>query len=433
MISRISSCLLFAVLCNVCLGQDAESSMWNTLADNLKINFQVLTYATQNGVLGRSWFNPGNRLANIPEADGTVEFRPDMRLTLGPVTLIAKPLLAVGTSLEIDVPAARNTPVDAYMQEWAIRTKLGQALTLSYGREVLQWGPSMSISPSNPFFVDNGRANPIKEIGGRDFFRAVYSPTSRYSVSYIANIGLGRGEPGIGPFRSTQALKFDYTPKTFNFSVNASYTANSRPAFGGYFQATVSDALLVYAEGAFQTGAAALYPFRVEKDGSWRMSPAPDNGYHATSVLGSAYTLRNGSTLTVEYISNGLGYSDSQARGYFQMAQAASSALAAGGPSAANGASLLGAALNPGLPLLRRNYLFFQFLRVNFHNRADFMTRYTMNLDDGSGTLAGYGTVNCTNRLQLFAVGMVNNGGNGTESGRILRDQLSVGIRIFVK
>jgi hypothetical protein len=407
--------------------------MWNRLEKNVEFNFQVLTYATQNGVLANSWFNPGNHFANIGAGDATVEFRPDLRLTLGTLTFIAKPRLAAGTSLILDVPAARTAPVDAYMQEWAVRTNLRQALTLSYGREVLQWGPSISISPSNPFFLDNGRSNPIKQVGGRDFFRAVYTPTSRYSVSYIANTGLGRGDPGIERFKSIQALKVDYTSKSFNLSVNASYAAKSKPAFGGYFQATVSDALLVYIESSVHTGAGVLYPFRVRNDPGWRMSPPPNAQYHATSVVGSAYTLRSGSTLTVEYISNPLGYSDSQARDYYQMAQAASSALALDGRVAAADASLLGAALNPGLPLLRKNYLFFQLLRTNFRNRADLMTRYTMNLNDGGGTLAGYATVNCTNRLQFFAVGMLNTGGRNTESGRILRDQLSVGIRVFVK
>ncbi len=433
MTGRLNGCLLCAVLCSVCSAQETQDSMWNRLAEDLKFNFQGLTYATGNGVLADSWFNPGNHVANISAGDAAVELRPDLRFTLGTLTFIAKPRLVAGTSLTLDVPAARSTPVDAYMQEWAVRANLRQDLMLSYGREVLQWGPALFNSPSNPFFSDNGRSNPIKEIGGRDFFRAVYTPSSRYSVSYIANTGLGRGDPGIEPFRSIQALKVDYTSKSFNLSVNASHAAHSRPAFGGYFQATVSDALLVYAEGSVHTGSGALYPVRAQNEAGWQLSPPASTPYQSTSVLGSAYTLRGGLTLTAEYLSNRPGYSDSQAREYYQMAQAASGALALGGPNAATDASLLGAALNPGLPLLRRNYLSFQFLRANFRNRADLMTRYTMNLDDGGGTLAGYATWNWTNRLQLFAVGMLNNGGRNTESGRLLRDQLFVGIRFFVK
>src|SRR5580700_3468266 len=136
---RLSGCLLCVVLCDLCSGQDTQSTMWNRLAEDLKINLQTLTYATGNGVIADSWFN---HLANFATGDSTVEIRPDLRLTMGPLTFIAKPRLAAGTSLAVDVPAARNTPQDAYMQEWGVRAKLGQALTLSYGREVLQWGPS---------------------------------------------------------------------------------------------------------------------------------------------------------------------------------------------------------------------------------------------------------------------------------------------------
>ena len=430
---RLSRCLLCAVLCDLCYGQDTQSTMWNRFAEDLTINLQTLTYATGNGLVADSLFNPGNRVADLAEGDSTVEIRPDLRLSMGPLTFVAKPRFVAGTSLGVDVPAARNTPEDAYMQEWGVRARLGQALTLSYGREVLQWGPTMSISPSNPFFVDTGRANPIKEIGGRDFLRAVYTPNSRYSVSYIVNTELGRGEAPAVRFRRIQAVKVDYTSRSFNVSVNASHRAGSRPSLGGYFQATVSDALLVYGENSIRTGSEALYPFPTQADPGWRMAPATDNRFHWTSVFGGAYTLRGGSTFTVESISNRLGYTDSQAREYYQLAQAASGALDLGGSAAATGASLLGAALNPGLPLLRRNYLFFQFLRANLHNRADLMARYTMNLDDGGGTLAGYATYNCTNHVQLFAVGMLNNGGRSTESGRLLRDQISAGVRVFVK
>src|ERR1035438_2659802 len=187
MTGRLDGCLLCVVLCRVCSGQDTQDSVWNRLTEDVKVTFQVLTYATGNGMVTDSWFNPGNHLANIAPGDATVEFRPDLRYTLGMLTFVAKPRLVAGTSLTLDVPAARSEPVDAYMQEWAVRANLGQDLLLSYGREVLQWGPSMSVSPSNPFFVDNGRSNPVKEIGGRDFFRAVYTPTSRYSISYLAN------------------------------------------------------------------------------------------------------------------------------------------------------------------------------------------------------------------------------------------------------
>jgi hypothetical protein len=318
------------------------------------------------------------------------------------------------------------------MQEWAVRVKINHSLQASYGREILQWGPSMSISPSNPFFTDNGRANPIKELGARDFFRAVYTPNSRFSLSYIANTKIGRGDPGAVPFRVIQAIKADFTSRSFNMSANTSYQANGRATVGGYLQATLSDALLVYGETALSRGTSALYPVPTNQ-GGWTLAAPNDRPLSVTSVFGGAYSLRGGATLTVEYISNRPGYSGSQASAYFQMVQAAAKELESGGPGAGAGASLLGAALQPGLPLLRQNYLFFQLLRANYRNRADMMIRYTANLDDAGGTLAGYTTANINNHVQLFAVGMLSVGGRDTESSRLLRDQISVGIRFFVK
>jgi len=290
----------------------------------------------------------------------------------------------------------------------------------------------MSFSPSNPFFHDNGRANPIKEIGARDFFRAVYTPNSRLSISYINNTKIGRAEAGPGPFHPIQAVKADFTSRSYNMSAIASYTSNGKTTFGGYFQATLSDAWLAYAEASLSGGTAALYPVPTNGSG-WVLSAQNDRPVRVTSVVGSSYTLRGGATLTGEYISNGLGYSDSQARAYFPMVQAAAKAFESGGPGSGADAALIGASLNPGLPLLRQHYLFFQLLKANYRNRADMMIRYTANLDDGGGTVAGYATANVNGHLQLFAVGMLSTGGQFTESRRLLRDQVSVGIRFFVK
>jgi hypothetical protein len=115
------------------------------------------------------------------------------------------------------------------------------------------------------------------------------------------------------------------------------------------------------------------------------------------------------------------------------MVQAAAKGFESGGPAPGADAALIGASLNPGLPLLRQHYLFFQLLKANYRNRADMMIRYTANLDDGGGTVAGYATANVNGHVQLFAVGMLSTGGQFTESRRLLRDQVSVGIRFFVK
>src|ERR1039457_7155253 len=104
MTHRLNGCLLCAVLCDLCSGQDTQRTMSNRFAEDLKINFQTLTYGTGNGMISNSWFNPGNHLADFATGDSTVEIRPDLRLTMGPLTFFAKPRFAAGTSLALDVP-----------------------------------------------------------------------------------------------------------------------------------------------------------------------------------------------------------------------------------------------------------------------------------------------------------------------------------------
>jgi hypothetical protein len=227
----------------------------------------------------------------------------------------------------------------------------------------------------------------------------------------------------------------DFTPKNLNASIILSRKMGSEPTLGGFIQATVSNSLLVYAESSAQRGSSALYPSNPSGGEPWQMVALKiDSGHvYSTSVVGTAYTLANGATLTGEYIANRNGYSSLEAQQYYQLAAQNSQLFNASGPMAGTSAQTLGEALFPGLLTLRQNYLFVQFLRTNFRERADLMVRYTFGLDDQSGTLAGYATFNCTSRIQFFAVGMVTHGGVRTEASQLLRQQVSAGARFFLK
>lgn len=430
--SRFFILLVLLAVTGQCPGQESQDSdQWRIFREHLKLNVQALTFMTENGMIDSSLLNPGNRLAALPAANGTLELRPDFRWTGRKFTLIAKPRFG-GV---INAGGTQSSSTAIFMQEWALRVTPVRGLTLSYGREVLQWGPSMSISPSNPFFLENGRDNPIREIGGADFVRAIYSPNTKYSVSYIWNTGAGRSQQAAVAFRRTQALKFDYTPSFGSASFIFSKKDGAPPRFGGFFQITASNALLLYAEGVVHRGSEALYPYQDATGATWQMAPVKNDSDHiySTSVVGAAYTLRSGATLTAEYISNRDGYSNLEANRYFQLGEANSQLLTSGRSQSETAAATLTAALNPGLPLLRRNYFSVQFLRTNYHQRADLMIRYTANLDDGGGTLAAYATFNCTDRIQLFLAGMVDHGGSRTEAGRLIGHQVMTGIRFFLK
>jgi hypothetical protein len=431
-VSRLLIIFVLLAVTGRCTGQECQdASRWRKLREHMSFNMQALTFVTESRVIQTSFLNPENQLAQIPAGDGTIELRPNLRWSQGRFTVIAKPRLAgviTGGGVQPD-------SADIFMQEWAVRVQPVHGFTLSYGREVLQWGPSMSISPSNPFFVANGRDNPVKEIGGADFLRAVYSPNSKYSVSYLWNTAAGRSQPGVGPFRRIQALKIDYTPRSASASFIVSKKDGAPARFGGFFQIAASNALLLYAEGLLHSGSEALYPYQDAGGGIWQMAALKSGSDHvySTSVWGGAYTLASGATLTAEYIVNRDGYSNREASRYFQLGEENSRLLSSGAFHSGTAAETLTAALNPGLLLLRRNYFLFQFLRTNYRQRADLMVRYTGNADDRSGTLAAYVTINCTDRIQFFVLGMVNAGGTRTEAGRLLRHQAMTGIRFFLK
>ena len=50
-----------------------------------------------------------------------------------------------------------ESDTDAYINEWRLRFRVSDQFFLSLGRENLQWGPSLLLSPSNPFNSGNNR------------------------------------------------------------------------------------------------------------------------------------------------------------------------------------------------------------------------------------------------------------------------------------
>jgi hypothetical protein len=226
-------------------------------AERFSMDFRVLTY----GILQEpscSTQNPGNTFLRMPRYFGDLEVRPDMRFSLDPLEIMAKPRMRLEyrawTGAGIGEPGS-EWDEEGYVNEWLARLKVRENLFVSYGRENLQWGPSFLFSPSNPFFPDNGRRNPYLEVAGSDFARVVWIPHSSWTFSFIANMKEGRNKPiGPDPFETTYAVKIDYTGGEKYASLILSHkerVGNTVGFFGGW---TASDAVLLYAEGAVSRG-----------------------------------------------------------------------------------------------------------------------------------------------------------------------------------
>ncbi len=378
------------------------------------------------------FFNPGNQLAQSNEAEFNLELRPDFSLSYREFELMLKPRLKFAWErVDTSERAFDRDERSAFVNEWRLRWAPRERWFLSYGREVLLWGPAMLLSPSNPFFTDNGRSNPFRELGGRDYLQVLYLPNASWTISLISNTAQGRGDDGTGipDFERTDAIKIDFVGKNSNGGLLFSHRQEGVSQVGGYFQLTLSDALLAYAEGGYTRGTTALYPRRSAAPSGWVFADAKqdDRALYGVSLIGAAYTFESGATANVEYLHNSAGYSDQEARDYFDMVEQLGADFIRRDFAAV---LLLAEAANLRMPLLRRNYLFVQWLDTNINNQLDMTLRYTRNLDDDSGRFVAVFDWAINDFTHLFALGLVSHGGERSEFRRYLDRQWLVGFNL---
>jgi hypothetical protein len=401
------------------------------LVEALRFDLRALGYGIVQQPSDSSQ-NPGNDFLQIPRHTEEMEFRPDLSLTTDLLNLMVKPRLDLKYRQweEGFRDGTQDSDSDLYVNEWLARWGARENLFVSYGRENLQWGPSYLFSPSNPFFLDNGRRNPFEEVPGMDFGRLVWIPDSAWTLSFIANTDKGRNDINLpGPFKKAYVLKLDYQGRENYGSLILTHRENSEDSLGGFAGMTVSDAILVYVEGAMVRGVYALYPRRDDSylGASMQRIYGDDFPIQPVILLGSAYTLAAGGTFTGEYAYYGPGYSGSEADLYYALRKRAATLLSFPEPLSGLGQQTLGQSVNTGLRLLRRNYALFQYNQTSIRDCIDFTFRWTQNLDDGSAQVTALASYMLGNHLQLFCVATQNAGSGNTEFGSLLDYQWMIG------
>jgi len=413
------------------------------LKDGFGYVVKVLPFGTTQLPTRDSTQNPNNDFLKIPRYTGNLHLRPDFYLRYRGLRFMAKPRLEAQWRQwdEGDFAGETDTEVDTFVNEWLVSANLPGGFFVSYGRENLQWGPSYLLSPSNPFFRDNGRANPYREVPGSDFARVVWVPSSGWSFSFIANVDEGRQEfisedfslpPVVADFiedrlditprefEPTYALKVDYTTYRKYLSVIASYREHDRGHLGAFGGWTVSDGLLLYGEGSVSQGTDALYPVEVlttPMGSALAFSPIEDDeeSLEALMLVGASYTFELGPTITAEYVVNTAGYNDKEADRYLELRRRASQAFLLPDPIQSISEFRLAQALDPGLRLLRKNYLLLQYAHTQIWNVLSFILRYTVNLDDHGSQIRPMVQVDVGDHTQFFMVGAMNLGPKDTE------------------
>lgn len=405
-------------------------------AVEISVRSRALLFATETVVTSQAPFNPDNRVARLPRREQELHLRPDFSISGEGWEAMLKPR-AIWRSARTHVArvGADEADIDLEFNEWWLTAELGTDWMASVGRKVVLWGPSMFVSPSNPFFADNGKSNPYRELGGRDLAQIFYFPDSSVSMQGIVNYGRGTDTEADKSFQSAAALKLNQTGVTHRLSLILSGKEDRGAQLGGYGQLTASQALLLYAEGSLQRGTDTLYPVLspdrlggelvAKRDASSRL--------FANVLVGAAYSFAGGSTVNLEYFRNGEGYSDGEASDYYALSRSLAQIGQVDEIGSSHAAGALGAGINPTRLLLRRNYLFFQYLYPNMRNNLDVTLRYTHNLDDGSGMFGPIFSWNATDHLQLFALGVFNSGGSEREFGQLFQDQVMLGVQLFLR
>lgn len=420
---------------NVDTGPSLERSLpgfMETLEDGFDYTIRVFGAGTVLSPTDSSQ-NPGNDFLQLPDTQYRVEFRPDFRLIIPHADFSIKPRCSGSISQTTTDSFGKDhqDDEDMFINEWLARFAMNEAVYLSFGRENLQWGPGFLSSPSNPFFMDNGRLAPREEVRGKDFLRAVWIPSGNWSASMISNTGNG-SQTSDQDFNRVHAVKLDFTEGASYGSLVLSHEMNDRTRIGGFGGWVVSDAMLVYLETLVQQGSEALYPVETSNEfgATLETSKFDDSSIQGALLIGGSYTLQAGPTLSLEYLYHSLGYTDEEAALYYSLRNQASQAYSQAGSAAESAADILSMTADPNLRFLRQHYIMVQAVQSDFKDVLNLTGRWLYSLDDHSSQVYGSIGYFIGDHLELFATGTINFGSSNTEFGTFYEHQLTLGLEV---
>jgi hypothetical protein len=421
------------------VAEPAKDGFIKEILGGFNYNIKALFFESYQA-LSNSTINPKNVL-DLPRINLQFELRPDFYLNYGRLRLSALPRFTFSwLSWEDGLPAGEtDEDADVYLNEWLASFEVFKSLFVSYSRENLQWGPSYLVSPSNPFFIDNGRSNPKVELGGMDFARLIWVPSSSWSISFIANIDEGEQDYLSDDFEPIYALKLDATGYRKYLSLIASYRETDRARLGAFAGWTITDGLLLYAEGDVAEGTSALYPVEtsviIAGEPVITFEPTQDESddLETLSLLGASYTFEAGPTLALEFVLNTAGYDDKDAERALKSVEQATRLLLLKKmyglpfPIEITENDIL---FNNRLRLLRKHYAMLQFNYANIYNVLHLAFRYTYNIDDNSSQLIPILQYDIGDHTQLFIIGNQNFGSQNTEFRLFVDTVWTFGIQV---
>ena len=388
----------------------AEENDWNTSWDGA-----LYAYPTSTELRDDSLLNPDSRIAHLPQHSQTAEARfnfkaenDSLRLTLRPI------LLWQQNSNAFDDQVQSET----YLSQGQLRWRMAESWNVAAGREVMNWGPGQFRSPSNPFYFDNGRSNPIRELSGLDAVKMSWTPDTRHAISlaYIGSSGHYTGPTDT--WRDTWLVRATKRGMKWAGGVAVAKKEGQKAFVGADAQYTASDALLLYGEAGSSTRLNALVS---PADATQPFTVEAESARHLSELIGATYTLDNGQSLTAEYLHQRHGFTASEEAAYFE--RAANATLPAG-------AATLGMALVNAPPLLGRNYLHLVWQNNVLEGDGYWRLMWTRNMTDHGNQLSGYAEITVSKRVSGFVLTMLALGNERQEFSSLIGNMATAGIKI---
>lgn len=380
----------------------ADESDWRTSWDST-----LYGYAKSMSLRADSVLNPGNQIARLPQRSDVAELRLNFKAENETVRLTARPVAATRETRNVFGAQQRS---EGYFSQWQVRVRAAENWNVAAGRDVLNWGAAQFRSPSSPFYFDNGRSDPMRELVGMDVVKLSWTPDMQSSAGLARIVRSGYGAMQPDAWRDSWLAKLDQRGDEWAYGVVAVKAPNLPAFYGAHGQTTLSDELMLYGEVgssvrafALQSPDDAAQPFTVQAPSSRR----------TTAVAGAAYTFESGHSLAAEYLHEGHGYTAAQESAYFQRA-----------------AATPGTALGLAPRLLGRDYLHLVWQSNMMGEIGYWRLMYTRNLTDGGNEFAGYGETSLNMHLSIYALAILPQGNARQEFSALFTRSVTAGLKI---
>jgi hypothetical protein len=378
--------------------------------------------------------NPDNAFLGLYHYSTELDLRPDFYWEQPEVSALFKPRFTTTQSWGEDgeMRSRNDRTSRAFVNEWRVQANPLERVFVSFGKEKLLWGPSFIASPSNILFKDTEKLNPKTEVEGKYFAKAIYVPNNAVTVNFITETEEQKNAMDETQ-RPIQAIKTDVVGSDYQISVIGYYRQLDRFRIGSYGQWTASDAIILYYDGIVSPGTDALYPVP-DPTSPFGVSLAKkyddSNRLFTTATVGGSYTYLAGPTLNIEFLYNGQGCDDQQAKGYYALRRNAGNLFFDASPLAGLSQMTLNETFNTGLPFLRRYYVMGQVQVREIKNVLDVYLRYTHGLEEHAGQVSTIVEWNIANHVSLFNINSAGVGRNDTEFTSLVDRSAMLGLEM---